>query len=303
VLPEKFALAACDAARDAVVGFDASGQLVLANTAARAVLGERVPEELAAYVKQVLAGARVRDAVLNVEGARFLVDGHSFGEGEGALLSFRPPSAVGDAHLLLGAAVHELNNPLAYTLLNVEQALDALSAIAGTEPPALDEAKKRLQEALEGVQRIDRVVRGLGTIRPPQPSVRPAPDAATKRARILVIDDEPSLANALGRALRAGHDVKVSWSPAEELAEIEAGARYDLIFCDLMMPLVSGMDMHDRIAALDPEQARRMVFMTGGAFTPEAQAFLERVQNPRVVKPFDASRLRADLQLWLSRLA
>ena len=35
-----------------------------------------------------------------------------------------------------------------------------------------------------------------------------------------------------------------------------------------------------------------MVFLTGGAFTPAARAFLERVPNPRMDKPFDPGALR-----------
>jgi hypothetical protein len=35
----------------------------------------------------------------------------------------------------------------------------------------------------------------------------------------------------------------------------------------------------------------RLVFLTGGAFTPSGREFLERVPNPRLEKPFDVPRL------------
>jgi hypothetical protein len=42
-----------------------------------------------------------------------------------------------------------------------------------------------------------------------------------------------------------------------------------------------------------PELAGRVIFITGGAFTPRAAEFLNKVENIRVEKPFDAKRLRA----------
>jgi hypothetical protein len=59
-----------------------------------------------------------------------------------------------------------------------------------------------------------------------------------------------------------------------------------------MMPLLSGMELHAEIFAFAPDQANRMVFITGGAFTVAAREFLDRVPNERFDKPFDASRLR-----------
>ena len=59
-----------------------------------------------------------------------------------------------------------------------------------------------------------------------------------------------------------------------------------------MMPIMSGMDLYDELCRLAPEQARRVVFLTGGAFTPRGQAFLDQVPNPRLDKPFDNQSLR-----------
>ena len=43
---------------------------------------------------------------------------------------------------------------------------------------------------------------------------------------------------------------------------------------------------------LTPDQARRVVFMTGGAFSPEAQTFLNTVTNRSLEKPFKPKALR-----------
>ena len=47
------------------------------------------------------------------------------------------------------------------------------------------------------------------------------------------------------------------------------------------------------------EMTMRIVFMTGGAFTPRASAFLERVPNARLAKPFDHTALREHIRARL----
>ncbi|MFL5397024.1 MAG: response regulator, partial [Myxococcales bacterium] len=74
---------------------------------------------------------------------------------------------------------------------------------------------------------------------------------------------------------------------------IAAGTRFDLILCDMMMPLMTGMEFHMRLVTLAPEQADRIVFMTGGAFTPRAREFLARLPNLRLEKPFDLAHVLA----------
>ena len=59
------------------------------------------------------------------------------------------------------------------------------------------------------------------------------------------------------------------------------------------MPVVTGMELHRTLLHLAPEHARRMIFLTGGAFTPSAREFLNRVDNLRVDKPYDRRNLLA----------
>ena len=85
----------------------------------------------------------------------------------------------------------------------------------------------------------------------------------------------------------------ITGSAREALDRLLSGERFDLILSDLMMPELTGMELHAEIARIDPAQAARMIFLTGGAFTPGARAFLDRVANPRHEKPFDPVELRA----------
>ena len=59
-----------------------------------------------------------------------------------------------------------------------------------------------------------------------------------------------------------------------------------------MMPEMTGMDLYAELARSVPEQADRVVFVTGGAFTARAREFLERVPNARVEKPIDFQNLK-----------
>jgi CheY-like chemotaxis protein/two-component sensor histidine kinase len=119
-----------------------------------------------------------------------------------------------------------------------------------------------------------------------------APPASPRRGRVLVVDDEPLVARAMGRVL-AAHEVVVCGGARAALAELEReGEAFDVVICDLMMPEMTGMDLHAHLAAIAPALAERIVFVTGGAFTDRAREFLASVPNPQLEKPFDPSALR-----------
>ena len=61
----------------------------------------------------------------------------------------------------------------------------------------------------------------------------------------------------------------------------------DLIYCDLMMTGMTGMDLAQALAVEAPDVSRKMVFMTGGAFSPRAREFVAQHADRTVDKPFD----------------
>jgi signal transduction histidine kinase len=119
-----------------------------------------------------------------------------------------------------------------------------------------------------------------------------AVSVAARRGRILVIDDEVALGKVVRRMLTPDHEVITLTTATEAFERIASGERFDLILCDLMMPHMSGMDLHAELTRVAADQAQRMVFMTGGAFTPLAREFLDHVANARIEKPFEAQSLR-----------
>jgi DNA-binding NtrC family response regulator len=108
---------------------------------------------------------------------------------------------------------------------------------------------------------------------------------------VLVIDDEPAIGRVLARVLRE-HDVTVLTRAEEALALLAAGKRFDVILSDLVMPEMSGMALYQELKERYPDAARRVAFITGGAFSPDVSAFLDRVPNERMIKPLDAEMVR-----------
>ena len=127
----------------------------------------------------------------------------------------------------------------------------------------------------------------------PPPSEQTATAVASGRRRVLVVDDEEILVRAYGRLLERDHDVTALTSPAEALRRIQAGERWDAILFDLQMPELDGMELFEQLQLVRPELTGRVAFITGGAFTPRALAFLERNTRPTLSKPIDAEALRA----------
>jgi two-component system cell cycle sensor histidine kinase/response regulator CckA len=122
---------------------------------------------------------------------------------------------------------------------------------------------------------------------------------AGRRGRVLVVDDEQVVVSIVKRILSKEHDVVAVVTAKEALALCADGERFDLILSDLMMPEMTGMDLHRELSRIDPEQADKMVFLTGGAFTPKARRFLSETSQEHLEKPFDSAHLRASVQRYL----
>jgi PAS domain S-box-containing protein len=146
------------------------------------------------------------------------------------------------------------------------------------------------------------------TFRVVLPSATPVQQAATpevpvgdrardaRRLELLVVDDEIAIGRTLAIALADEFEVATVTSGRAALAILAGEPRFDVILCDLMMPDVSGMDVHERLARERPELAQRFVFVTGGAFTERARRFVDEVGLPVIEKPFDLAKLPALLR-------
>ena len=100
------------------------------------------------------------------------------------------------------------------------------------------------------------------------------------------------IAEAIQGVLDA-YDTEVACDGNAALERLRREPEIHLILCDLMMPLMTGMELYDALESELPELASRIVFMSGSAYTCDAQAFVERHRNRFIEKPFDCQTLRS----------
>ena len=131
----------------------------------------------------------------------------------------------------------------------------------------------------------------------------PAPGVVARGTRVLVVDDEHLLRRTMKKILEShGFEVSTAASGREGL-ELAKTSRFDVVLCDLMMPDVSGMDVHAELARTHPTMADRFIFVTGGAFTERAAAYVEGAGLPKVEKPFELEALVALVERVASEAA
>jgi len=118
------------------------------------------------------------------------------------------------------------------------------------------------------------------------------------RARILIVDDEPAIRDSYRRVLRSHYDVDVADS-SETAMKLIQDARYDVILCDVIMPGNDGVSLARLLADKHPEQARGLMFCTGGVLEPTQERFLSGWSNGYLRKPLSAQELTDCLESFL----
>jgi CheY-like chemotaxis protein/two-component sensor histidine kinase len=132
--------------------------------------------------------------------------------------------------------------------------------------------------------------------RPPLPRAKgprttPVPNA--RSGRVLIIDDEPGIARSMKQVLSQHHDAVAYVDPREACeALMREPESFDVVFCDLMMPFLTGMDLYKRLVERFPALAERFVFMTGASIEEQVARFLAVARNPPLEKPFTLDALR-----------
>lgn len=123
--------------------------------------------------------------------------------------------------------------------------------------------------------------------------------AGKRGSRILIVDDEQDIVEIAARVLsQQGHLVDVAHSGQEAIRCIERRG-YALIVCDIKMPGMSGMSLWEELTRRDPSWRKRIVFMTGDMANQQTASFLEEVDVPVLLKPFELQRLNTWIQEML----
>ncbi len=126
----------------------------------------------------------------------------------------------------------------------------------------------------------------------------PGPAPSQAAGRVLVVDDEPEIADLIRNMLEAaGYEVASADSGAVAL-EMLATASFQAIVSDLRMPDMDGAALQRAVRERHPALATRMLFVTGDTLSPGARQFLDETGCPRLDKPFS----RTDLLFRLAQL-
>ena len=147
-------------------------------------------------------------------------------------------------------------------------------------------------ESEVGVGSTFRVI--LPTAEPVTQPMRLAPPRTIQprtRRKVLLVDDEPALIRAMTRRLGRHFDVIGCTEVRDALDRLEGGESFDVIITDLIMPETNGMEFFAQVEQRFAGLADRMLFTTGGAFTPEAREFCERMRDRVSPKPIDVQDL------------
>jgi PAS domain S-box-containing protein len=124
-------------------------------------------------------------------------------------------------------------------------------------------------------------------------AAEPAADpSARPHGRVLVVDDDPLVLRSLVKLFKLDHDVVGARNGREALDLVEAGEKFDVILCDVLMPGMSGIELHAELERRSPQLAEAVVFITGGG-SKEIEDFLQRSGRLFMNKPPDSRRLRA----------
>jgi CheY-like chemotaxis protein len=142
--------------------------------------------------------------------------------------------------------------------------------------------------------RHKRVMR-LETIEFPPASVTPPRQVGPqlqRRKSVLVVDDEPGVVAILIEVLGGdGHAVEVAANGQEAMSKLEEIA-FDVIVCDILMPIMDGLAFYSMLEARQPHLLTRVIFLTGDILNPRTQTFLQQVSSPVLEKPFALKNVR-----------
>jgi PAS domain S-box-containing protein len=141
-------------------------------------------------------------------------------------------------------------------------------------------------------------LRAVAPVQPDASGRNDAPPGSAAASRILIIDDLPQIAKVLARILRS-HDVTTAHTANEALQQMN-DRDFDVILCDIMMPVMTGLELRATIEASHPALAERFIFVTGGIFSEVDQKSAMESGCPIVRKPVDPQELLAAVQLVLA---
>jgi len=132
----------------------------------------------------------------------------------------------------------------------------------------------------------------------------PKPPRLSKRlGRVLVVDDESSIVDALCEFLDLQNITADKANDGHEALRLLAKHRYDAIISDIRMPGLDGPQLYEKAAELNPDYRRRFLFMSGDMVRESTQSFVSSLNCPCLSKPFPLQVLFEHLQPHLDQFS
>jgi CheY-like chemotaxis protein len=115
---------------------------------------------------------------------------------------------------------------------------------------------------------------------------------------VLVVDDDPLFVDCVVSLLCSeGFDAEGTTEASDAADRVLQGRRFDVLLSDVTMAPLDGVELHDRVCAVDAGQAARMVFLTGGVADPAVRARLRALPNRCLPKPVTSTELAGMLRV------
>jgi class 3 adenylate cyclase/CheY-like chemotaxis protein len=280
----------------AIIGY----QEIIVEVGERLDLGELVP-----YADKVLAAANaLSDLVDALRDPAFDLQAGATDDLVGAQARLRhdlrtPLNAIiGYSEMMLedldaAPAAEVLRQDLDALLAESRQLLQRIDAIVDLSGADASAAPKDAHEDASA----GRLVAGLlRTLRPSGAATKPV-----EVGRILVVDDNASNRDLLGRRLvHEGHEVTTAKSGREAL-KILAEQEFDLILLDLMMPDMNGIEVLERLKAEEGWFNIPVIMISGLSETDAVIRCIEAGAEDYLPKPFNLVLLRARINACLER--
>ncbi len=111
-------------------------------------------------------------------------------------------------------------------------------------------------------------------------------------SRVLIVDDEPTVARALKRALGRRYDVDVAGDARAGLELIVAWP-YDVVLCDMLMPEMDGLTFANELSVHDPAMLDRLVMMSGSVPNGHKATLADGRELRVIGKPFELVEVMA----------
>lgn len=110
------------------------------------------------------------------------------------------------------------------------------------------------------------------------------------KPRVLIIDDEPPMLRVISRLLGRDHEVTAVGDAESALRIFRHDTSFDVVLCDVWLPMMDGMALFRRVAEKFPALVPRFVLMTGD-LGEAVEELVERTRVGLLMKPFEPHTL------------